>query len=298
VLAVPVRINGTLLATVGVADKPGRAFSEADIELAQGLADLAALAMTNARAYHDLQLSRAAMLRHEKLVAAGRLAAGLAHELRNPLQNALGFIAEMREQAAAPGVLVPGVEQFPFLLKQVHAEFQRAASIVDRLLDYLRERKPAFESVDVRQILADAVALVSPSATSSGKQVSVSPMDAALRVRADAVMLRQVVLNLLNNALDALDGPGTVDVSARREQDGAGPGRVIVTVRDSGHGITPEDLPNVFDAFYTTKEVGKGVGLGLAVCHSMIEQHGGTITITSPGVGRGATVAFELRAEP
>lgn len=298
VLAVPVRINGTLLAILGVADTAGRMFSDADVELVQGLADLAALAMTTARGYHDLQLSRAAMLRHEKLVVAGRLAAGLAHELRNPLQNAVGFVAEMRDVVAATEVPAPGFEEFPLLLKHVQNELHRAAGIVGRLLDYVRDRKPLIESVDIRDVVADAVALVSGPASTSGKQITLSAAEVPLRVRGDAVMLKQVVLNLLNNALDALDGGGDVSISARLEPDASGPGRVIVTVRDTGRGISPEILPNVFDAFYTTKDVGQGVGLGLAICQSLIEQHGGTITISSAGIGKGTTVAFELRTEP
>jgi signal transduction histidine kinase len=298
VLAVPLPSEAGVIATLTVTGMAGRIFSEADIELAQGLADLAALAMANARAYHDLQLSKAAVLRHEKLVLAGRLAAGLGHELRNPLQNAVGFIAELRERAAAPTLLATlGFEEFPSLLTQVHTELRRAASIVNRLLDYVRERKPALESIDVRQIVAEAVALVSTSAARSGKRITVSPGDTSLPVQADAVMLKQVVLNILGNALDALEGAGSIDISARLEPDAAGPGRVIVAIRDTGCGIPPESLPNVFDLFYTTKEIGKGVGFGLAICQAMIEQHGGTITITSPGVGKGTTVVFELPAE-
>jgi signal transduction histidine kinase len=298
VLAVPLPSEGGVIATLTVTGMAGRIFSEADIELAKGLADLAALAMANARAYYDLQLSKAAVLRHEKLVLAGRLAAGLAHELRSPLQNAVGFIAELRERAAAPALLAtPEFEEFPSLVKHVHAELRRAASIVDRLLDYVRERKPTLESIDVRQIVAEAVALVSTSAVRSGKRITVAPVDTSLRVQADAVMLKQVVLNILGNALDALEGPGCIDIGARLEPDAAGPGRVIVAIRDTGCGIPPESLPNVFDLFYTTKEVGKGVGLGLAVCQAMIEQHGGTIMITSPGVGKGTSVVFELPAE-
>lgn len=124
------------------------------------------------------------------------------------------------------------------------------------------------------------------------------PAEIPLRVQADAVMLKQVVLNLLSNALDALEGPGSIEISARCESSAAGPGRVIVAVQDTGRGIPPENLPNVFDLFYTTKEVGKGVGLGLAICQAMVKQHGGVIAITSPGVGQGATVTFELPAEP
>src|SRR2546428_597210 len=233
-----------------------------------------------------------------RIVLAGRLAAGLAHELRNPLQNAVGFIAELRERAAAPALLAtPEFEEFPSLVKHVHAELRRAASIVDRLLDYVRERKPTLESIDVRQIVAEAVALVSTSAARSGKRITTSPGDMSLPVQADAVMLKQVVLNILGNALDALEGAGSIDISARLEPDAAGPGRVIVAIRDTGCGIPSESLPNVFDLFYTTKEIGKGVGFGLAICQAMIEQHGGTITITSPGAGQGTTVTFELPAE-
>ncbi len=299
VLAVPVRLQDRLLAILAVTGETGRAFTTADVELVQGLADQAALAIANARAYHDLEVSRAAVLRHEKLVAVGRLAAGLAHELRNPLQNAVGFIAELRERAEAEALLArPEFEEFPSFLKQAHAEIRRAASIVDRLLGYVRERKPTLEPVDLPQLVADAVALVAAAAARQEKRIAVAPTDTPLRIRADAVMLKQVVLNILANALDALEGPGRVEVEMHFEPEAAGPGRVQLTIRDTGRGIARENLPNVFDPFFTTKEVGKGVGLGLAVCQAMVEQHKGSIAITSAGLGQGATVIVELPAEP
>jgi len=105
------------------------------------------------------------------------------------------------------------------------------------------------------------------------------------------------VLNLVNNAVDALDGPGEITVRTRLERNAVGPARAIVSVSDTGRGIPADHLPHVFELFFTTKEVGRGVGLGLAICQSFIEQHGGTILVESPGVGQGTTVEFELPAE-
>jgi signal transduction histidine kinase len=299
VLAVPIRIRETPLGVLTVTGETGRAFTEADKDLVQALADQAALAIANARAYHDLEVSRAAVLRHEKLVATGRLAAGLAHELRNPLQNAVGFIAELRDRATAPVLrALQEFAAFPEFLRQARDELLRAAGIVDRLLDYVRERKPALESVNVQRIVSDAVALVATEAARRGTCIEVTAPDTPLRVQGDPVMLTQVVVNILTNALDAIDGAGRIDVGLRLEAAESGRSRVVVSAQDTGRGIGREDLANVFDLFFTTKEVGKGMGLGLALCQAMIEQHGGTIAIMSPGPGQGATVRFELPAEP
>jgi signal transduction histidine kinase len=299
VLAVPVRTRETPLGVLAVTGETGRAFTEADKELVQALADQAALAIANAKAYHDLEVSRAAVLRHEKLVATGRLAAGLAHELRNPLQNAVAFVAMLRDRAKSPALQgVSEFADFPEFLKQARAELHRAASIVDRLLDYIRERKPSLESVDMHALVSQAVTLVAAEAARAAKEIHVVAPGAPLRVEGDPVMLRQVVLNVLTNALDSIEGAGSIDVEMRLELAEGDRGRVAVSIRDTGRGIASKDLPNVFDLFFTTKEVGKGMGLGLALSQAMIEQHGGTIAITSPGPGQGATVRFELPAAP
>ncbi len=146
------------------------------------------------------------------------------------------------------------------------------------------------ESVDVRALVSGAVALVATETTRVGKEIHVAAPDAPLRVQGDPVMLRQVVLNVLTNALDAIEGTGHVHVEMGLEAVEDHRPRVAVSIRDTGRGIAPEHLPNVFDLFFTTKGVGKGMGLGLALSQAMIEQHGGTIAITSPGPGQGATV--------
>jgi signal transduction histidine kinase len=297
VLVAPVRIRETLLGLLGVTGDPGRAFTDADVELVQALADQAALGIANARAYDELHVSNVQLLRHEKLVAIGRLTSGLAHELRNPLQNVVALTSELLERSDASLPQRPESVDFPEYLRRAYGEAKRAAEIVDRLLDYVRERTRAFETVDVREVVSGAVALVSTAAGRRGTEITVTSDDTPTLARADAIMLRQVVLNLVNNALDAIEGRGKVEIRTRLERSAIGPRRVIVTVRDTGRGIPAEHLPHVFELFFTTKDAGRGVGLGLAVCQSLIEQHGGTIRVESPGVGQGTTVEFELPAE-
>jgi signal transduction histidine kinase len=297
VLTVPVRVRETLLGILAVSEKTGRAFSPADVELVRALADQAALGLASARAYEDLRVSRAELLRHEKLVAMGRLAAGVAHELRNPLQNVVALIAGLRDRATENLRSHPDFEEHPEFLRRALTEAQRASGIVDRLLEYVREKKPTLESVDICQIVAEAVGLVADSARAPGHDIRVTAVETPLRVQADAVMLRQVVLNIVANAVDALEGPGRVEVDLECERHGVGVGRAVVRIRDTGRGILPEHLPRVLDPFFTTKEVGQGVGLGLAVCQSLVEQHGGKIKVTSPGPGQGTTVVFWLPIE-
>jgi signal transduction histidine kinase len=296
-LAVPLGVRETLVAILAVSEKTGRAFTPADVELVRTLGDQAVLGLASARAYHDLEVSRAELLRHEKLVAMGRLAAGLAHELRNPLQNVVAFAAELRDRVTEALRAHPDFADYPEYLRRALGEAQRASGIVDRLLEYVREKRPTLESVDVRQVIAEAVALAAAGAQARGQQVRVTAPDPPLRVQADPVMLCQVVLNVVANALDSLEGPGGVEVDVRLEKDSLPQSRVVVRVRDTGRGIPAGDLPRVFDPFFTTKEVGKGVGLGLAVCQSLVEQHGGRIEVSSPGPGEGTTVTFWLPAE-
>jgi signal transduction histidine kinase len=298
VLVAPIRIRETLLGFLGVTGVTGRTFTDADVELVQALADQAALGIANARAYDELQASNVQLLRHEKLVAMGRLTSGLAHELRNPLQNVVALTSELLERARGSLPTHPESVDSAEYLRRAYGEAKRAADIVDRLLDYVRERARTFDTIDLRNVVADAVVIASPTAGSRGMQITTMSDDTPILVRADPIMLRQVVLNLLNNALDAVDGQGTVEIRTRLDCTAIESPRAIVSVRDTGRGIPAEHLPDVFEPFFTTKEVGHGVGLGLALCQSLIEQHGGTIQVESPGIGRGTTVQFELPAKP
>src|SRR5439155_16054783 len=137
----------------------------------QALADQAELGIANARAYHDLQISNVQLLRHEKLVAMGRLTSGLAHEIRNPLQNVVGLTSELLERARGMQREDSEFSDFPEYLRRAHAEGKRAADIVDRLLDHMRERTASLEPVDMAMVVTDAVDIVKSAAGIRGTQI-------------------------------------------------------------------------------------------------------------------------------
>jgi signal transduction histidine kinase len=298
VLVAPIKIQETLLAWVAVTGDTGHTFTPAEQELVQALADQAALGIANARACGELERTRAARIKQEKLLAMGRLAAWVAHELRNPLQNLVALMGELRERPPEGGWQGAHVEEHQEILGRARAEAGRAAGIVDRMLGALRERAPVLEPTEMGQLVEEAIALVGDRAAAQGVELRLAPPSAPLRLLGDPVMLRQVAYNILTNALDALSGPGQVEVRLREERDEGGSGRMVVRVQDTGRGIAPDDLPHVFDLFFTNKPLGEGVGLGLAMCQTVVEQHGGEITVESPGLGRGTSVEFWVPATP
>ena len=243
-------------------------------------------------------------MRQEKLASLGRLAAGLAHELNNPLSSVAGFAEALQRRAMAKEIGSPSaLAEFQEYVTLIQEEVSRAAAIVQRLLDFARQREPSFGLVDIYAVVRSAVSFVERQASFANQQIVVNPFPEGSLVWADAQMLQQVFLNLLTNALDAMEDGGEVRIGAKRRRDDTGraPGRewLDVSVSDTGSGISAENLARVFDPFFTTKEVGKGTGLGLAICQSIIEQHRGTIEVQSEGLGKGTVVTVSLPlAEP
>lgn len=331
-LGVPIVSRGKVFGHLYLTEKQGaHEFSKEDEQLAVTLAGQAAVAIENAnlndelqRSYEELKQSQDLLVRQEKLASLGRLAAGVAHELNNPLSAVTGFAEALQRHVA--GGACEDDRRFGDCreyLGMIQTEAARAAAIVRRLLDFARQREPAFGPVDVAKAVTEAVAFVERQARLANRHISVSPGGEGCFVQGDAQMLHQVFLNLLTNALDAVEDGGEVAVTVRRTAtksqsvpsstghveralpgvdpltnrpvDGAAEW-VDVTVADTGAGIPAEYLSKVMDPFFTTKEVGRGTGLGLAICQSIVEQHGGTIRIWSAGVDKGTTVTVRLPA--
>ena len=297
-LGVPIVSKGKVFGNLYLTEKQGaEAFSKEDEALAVTLAAQAAIAVENAslyeevhRSYEQLRRSQDLLLRQEKLASLGRLAAGLAHEINNPLSSVAGFAEALQRRAQAERLHeLEKFQDVPEYLALIQQEVGRASTIVRRLLDFARQREPSFENLNLGSLIRETVALIRSQAVVTNKRIELNlPWNLPV-VQADRHMLQQVFLNLLTNALDAIEGEGEVRIAAFPV-----PGQVEVVLQDTGCGIPREHLARIFDPFFTTKDVGKGTGLGLAICQGILEQHGGSIEVRSDGLGTGTTVAVRL----
>lgn len=212
----------------------------------------------------------------EQLALLGRIAAGLAHEIRNPLGSISGSIEMLRE---APGL----TDDDRRLCGIVHREAERLNQLVSDMMDLAGPKRPEPEDVDVASLAREVVELASRSERSGAGDVSVSydGPTAPVFARCDAAQMRQVLWNLVRNGVQATGAGTSVTVSVD-----ASPTRVDLTVRDEGPGIAPETAARIFDAFYTTRA--GGAGIGLAVVRGIVESHkalGATIRVRSGGAG-------------
>ncbi len=241
------------------------------------------------------RVSTEAQLAHSaRLVSLGRMAAGVAHEINNPLA-AIGELAGLMEDLIDDAFLrsSPHAELFQDNVRKIQTHVDRTREITHRLLGFARRMEPHHDSVNVNDVAREALSFIEREA--SFRQVElVRQLDPDLPIiTSDRAQLQQVVLNLLNNALDAVDEGGRITVESRPVDDG-----VEVAVVDNGSGIPPELRDRIFDPFFTTKAPGEGSGLGLSICHTIMKGLGGTLSFDS-APGRGTTFRVRLpRSSP
>jgi two-component system, NtrC family, sensor kinase len=223
----------------------------------------------------------------EKLASIGRLASGIAHEINNPLTSILTFAHLLREKE-------PIDEQDTEDLDLIIHETKRAADIVQGLLDFARERPAVKEPLSLNDVVRRTVRLIRNQKLFRGVTIEEQLSSDLPAVNGDTNRLQQVVLNLCLNAREAMEDGGTIHIGTRTKE-----GQVILEVRDTGHGIKPEDLEQVFEPFFSTKPVGQGTGLGLSVTYGIVDQHSGRIEVDSEeGTGTTFTVLLpSLRKE-
>jgi two-component system sensor histidine kinase HydH len=220
--------------------------------------------------------------RSQRLASVGSLAAGVAHEIRNPLSSLKGFATYFRDRHGAD----PEDGKVAAIMIQ---EVERLNRVIGQLLEFARPPQLDLRPTDLADVVRQAVTLVAGQARARGIAVRTELADLP-KARFDGDRIKQVLLNLFLNALAAMEGGGTLTVVLAPED-----GCVRIAVCDSGIGIDREDLGRVFDPYYTTKP--SGTGLGLAIAHQIVEAHGGEIRLESEP-GRGTTVTVTLPVRP
>jgi PAS domain S-box-containing protein len=230
-----------------------------------------------------LQETHVQLVSSEKMASLGKLAAGIAHEINNPLGGILIYSSLMMEDLSEE-------DSKRGDLARIVQEAGRCKEIVKSLLEFARQTEPKMEPTDINRAITDGLFFLENQALFHNIQI-IKKLDPFLPfVKANAGQLKQVFMNIIVNAAEAIHGSGTLTITTS-----PAPGRkmVLVEFTDTGEGIPAENLTRIFDPFFTTKEVGKGTGLGLATSYGIIEDHGGKISVKSQ-VGEGTTFTIEL----
>jgi two-component system, NtrC family, sensor kinase len=231
--------------------------------------------------------------RAEKLAAVGRLAAGVVHEINNPLAT-IAACAEALQQRVSDGEFDASAAAVDLseYLGLIRSEAFRCKQITTGLLDFSRIRKGNRHPLDIGDVLRSSANLISHQKRGEGIGIELEIDTEIPVINADAGQIQQAVIALGTNAIDAMPEGGTLTFRAFAQ----GP-RVVVEVEDTGVGIPTENLSKVFEPFFTTKEVGEGTGLGLAVCYGIITDHGGRLSVrSSPGRGTTFTITLPIRS--
>jgi two-component system, NtrC family, sensor kinase len=222
------------------------------------------------------------LLQSQKLASIGELSAGIAHEINNPLaiirQEAEWLLNLYKKDSPLD------VAETKICLTEIIHQVDRTREIIHNLLNFARKSQPVVQSVQLNRLIEDMTLLVEKTSPKDHINLVKHLQPDLPPIKSDAPMLRQVILNLLNNAVQATGPDGVITVISQATADN----HVMIQVNDNGHGIPTEHISQIFDPFFTTKPQGQGTGLGLSICHGIIERLGGKIIATSEE-GRGSS---------
>jgi two-component system NtrC family sensor kinase len=227
------------------------------------------------QADRDLNELNAELLQRDKMAALGKMAAGIAHEINNPLAvigEKAGWIRDLLEEPEFHDS--PNLKELVTSVEKIESHVDRARKITHRMLGFARRMEPHRDDVDVNRVVTDTLELLQNHARINDIAIRQDLAADLPIIASDQSQLQQVFLNLLSNAIDAIGKGGSIDCITRRHNK-----EIQVVFRDDGPGIAPEVLPRVFDPFFTTKEPGKGTGLGLSISYQIIEKMGGRMVV-------------------
>ena len=231
------------------------------------------------------------ILHQDKMMSLGRLAASVVHEINNPLSGILNYLRLMNRVLGQGPLAEDRRKKFQRYLDLVETETNRCSQIISSLLSFSRVSPPAFGQIQIDDLIRHCIILSQHKLELSNIRLESSIPENLPPIEGDFNQLQQCVINLIFNAIDAMPDGGTLNISSHHDSDR---GVVVVIVKDSGRGISSQDLPRIFEPFFTTKSEGYGVGLGLSTVYGIIERHKGNITVESRP-GEGAAFMIELQ---
>lgn len=283
-LAVPLKTLTRIIGVLCVYTAERRRFRQEEVEFLLALAAHSATAIENARLYQAMLDTQEQLRQSERLASLGSMAAGLAHEVRNPLHTMQLLVYAMSKDYPPPSPLSRDLEV-------IQNEISRLALLVEQCLDLARPQAPEVKPQKLQEILEETLLLVSTEAKRRGIWLRKHWARRLPVVWVDGPQIKQVFLNVLLNALQAMDSGGAVDVSIHADET-----TITTVVQDQGAGISPEVQAQLFTPFFTTKP--KGTGLGLSIARRILEGHRGRIRVTSqPGEGTTVRIELPLQAE-
>jgi signal transduction histidine kinase len=279
-LAIPLLWEDGLLGFLLLGEKVnGKHFNIMEIEALEALAPAMAMAISRALLYRDLQKKDRQMMQAEKLAALGEMAASFVHGIRNPLGIILGS-AETLQKGRSPAVQTE-------LLQFIQEESERINEMLANFLEFAKPKSPIFQQVDLKEILNRAIDFITIPARNQEVEILQETPPGKVLMYLDPDQIREALVNLELNALEAMPEGGTLRIvlTQRENQE------VTIRISDTGQGIPAGEESKIFDPFYTTKE--KGTGLGLSIVHSVVKNHGGTISAANNNAG-GASFSITL----
>ena len=252
--------------------------------------EIGELAMSFNLMSEKLESAQQTLLQTEKLASVGKLASGMSHEINNPLVSILGYSELAQEH-------LDNSEKLKTYLERINRDALRCKQIIDQLLTFAREKQKEYkEIINVSAIVEDVILLTDHILKTKNILVKLFKDDSDPRVYVSIDPLKRVFINLISNAIDAMDNNGTLTIRIKKVINDKGMEYAYICFEDNGGGISPDVLSRIFDPFFTTKDVGKGTGLGLSLSYGIIQDHGGTIEVEST-LGKGTIFTVKLPAK-
>jgi PAS domain S-box-containing protein len=235
------------------------------------------------KAYLDIKEMQSRLIQSDKMAAVGQLAGGIANEINAPIDEIIGLVRGLAKT-------IDGGDPLAYPLKSIEREAIRCKKLVVNLLLFSRTEREAASRVNIHDTIDDALVLVNVRAKDAGIEIVKKYGKNIPPVPASGSQIQQVVVNLCNNAIDAMESSGTITIVTRKKKNA-----VLVSVKDTGSGMDENVKSHLFEPFFTTKNVGKGTGLGLSICYEIIKNHNGTVEVSSE-IGKGTSITLTLPA--